>query len=124
MNIYIGNLQRESSEQEVRALFEEYGKVESINLIRDNFTKLLKGFGFIEMPETEEAEKAIKALDGQMFNGRPLTVNVAKPKTEGGRRDSRGGGGGFRRGGSGGGGNRSNGGGNSYGGGGTRNYNR
>ncbi len=82
MNIYIGNISRESTENEVRALFEEYGTVDSINLIRDNYTKMLKGFGFIEMSETEDAEKAIKSLDGQMFNGRPLTVNVAKPKTD------------------------------------------
>lgn len=82
MNIYIGNISRESSENEVKALFEEFGKVESINLIRDNYTKMLKGFGFIEMTDSDEAEKAIKSLDGQMFNGRPLTVNVAKPKTD------------------------------------------
>lgn len=82
MNIYIGNISRESSENEIKALFEEYGKVESINLIRDNYTKLLKGFGFIEMPDNDSAENAIKNLDGQMFNGRPLTVNVAKPKKE------------------------------------------
>lgn len=82
MNIYVGNISRETSENEVRAVFEEFGKVESINLIRDNYTKTLKGFGFIEMPDSEEADKAIKNLNGQMFNGRPLTVNVAKPKTE------------------------------------------
>lgn len=91
MNIYIGNISRESSEDEIRTLFEEYGKVENINLIRDNYTKMLKGFGFIDMPENDEAEKAIKSLDGQMFNGRPLTVNVAKPKTDnkGGNRPRR-----------------------------------
>ncbi|MFA5404778.1 MAG: RNA-binding protein [Ignavibacteria bacterium] len=82
MNIYVGNISRESSEDEIKTLFEEFGKVENINLIRDNYTKMLKGFGFIDMPENDEAEKAIKGLDGQMFNGRPLTVNVAKPKTE------------------------------------------
>lgn len=82
MNIYIGNIPRESSENDVKALFEEFGNVESINLIRDNYTKMLKGFGFVEMSENEAAEKAIKSLDGQMFNGRPLTVNVAKPKSD------------------------------------------
>jgi RNA recognition motif-containing protein len=82
MNIYVGNISRESSENEIRALFEEFGKVDNINLIRDNYTKILKGFGFIEMPDSDEAEKSIKNLNGQMFNGRPLTVNVAKPKTE------------------------------------------
>ena len=123
MNIYIGNLSRESTEQEVRALFEEFGKVDTINLIRDNYTKALKGFGFIEMPETEEAEKAIKALDGQLFNSRPITVNVAKPKTENRGGDRGGRSGGHRSGGGnrGGGGDRG-----GYGGGsgGTRNYNR
>ena len=82
MNIYIGNISRESSENEVKSLFEEFGKVENVNLIRDNYSKMLKGFGFIDMPDNEEAERAIKSLDGQMFNGRPLTVNVAKPKTD------------------------------------------
>jgi RNA recognition motif-containing protein len=82
MNIYVGNISRESSENEISALFEEFGKVDNINLIRDNYTKILKGFGFIEMSNSDEAEKAIKSLNGQMFNGRPLTVNVAKPKTE------------------------------------------
>ena len=90
MNIYIGNISRESSENEIKNLFEEFGKVETINLIRDNYTKLLKGFGFIDMPDKDEAEKAIKSLDGQMFNGSPLTVNPAKPKvknTNDGNRD-------------------------------------
>jgi RNA recognition motif-containing protein len=82
MNIYVGNIPRETSENEVKALFEEFGKVDNINLIRDNYTKTLKGFGFIEMNDSDEAEKAIKNLNGQMFNGRPLTVNVAKPKNE------------------------------------------
>jgi RNA recognition motif-containing protein len=82
MNIYIGNIPRETSENEVKTLFEEFGKVDNINLIRDNYSKTLKGFGFVEMPNSDEAENAIKNLNGQMFNGRPLTVNVAKPKTE------------------------------------------
>ncbi len=110
MNIYVGNIARESTDEEVKAVFDEFGTVESVNLIRDNYTKMLKGFGFIEMPSTDEAEKAIKSLDGQLFNGRPLIVNVAKPKTEGGSRNrsnSRGGGGGY----GGGGGNRGGGGG-------------
>lgn len=82
MNIYIGNIARETSEEEVKTLFEAYGKVEKINLIRDNYSNMLKGFGFVDMPDKEEAENAIKGLDGQMFNGRPLTVNVAKPKVK------------------------------------------
>jgi RNA recognition motif-containing protein len=86
MKIYVGNISRESTENEIRDAFAEYGEVTDINLIRDNYTKMLKGFGFIEMPDNAAAEKAIKELDGQLFNGRPLTVNVAKPKTESGNR--------------------------------------
>jgi len=86
MNIYIGNIARESTETEIREAFEAFGEVSTINLIRDNYTKVLKGFGFVEMPDKEAAEKAIKELDGQLFNGRPLTVNVAKPKTDSGNR--------------------------------------
>jgi len=87
MNIYVGNISRESTEKEIREAFEAFGEIISINLIRDNYTKVLKGFGFIEMPD-EAAEKAIKNLDGQIFNGRPLTVNIAKGKKES-HRDNR-----------------------------------
>jgi len=87
MNIYIGNIPRETSEKEIRDAFEQYGEVTSINLIKDKFTNMLKGFGFIEMPKKEDAENAIKGLDGTMFNGRPLIVNPAKPRTE--NRDNR-----------------------------------
>jgi len=82
MNIYVGNIARESSEEEIRKLFEEFGKVDSVTLIKDNQTNMLKGFGFVEMPVQEEAENAIKSLNGQLFNNRPLTVNVAKPKKD------------------------------------------
>jgi RNA recognition motif-containing protein len=81
MKIYIGNIHRESSESEIKNLFETHGKVESINLIRDNYTKMLKGFGFVEMNDESEAQTAIKNLDGQLFNGRPLSVNVAREKS-------------------------------------------
>jgi RNA recognition motif-containing protein len=82
MNIYVGNIPKESSENEIREAFEQHGTVNSVNLIKDKFTNMLKGFGFVEMPSTTEAEKAIKSLDGVMFNGRALTVNQAKPRTE------------------------------------------
>ncbi|RPI18847.1 MAG: RNA-binding protein [Ignavibacteriae bacterium] len=81
MNIYVGNISRDASESEIRKEFEQYGEVTSINLIKDKFTNMLKGFGFVEMPKKNEAEEAIKNLDGTMVNGRPLTVNPAKPKT-------------------------------------------
>ncbi|HEY5125491.1 MAG TPA: RNA-binding protein [Ignavibacteria bacterium] len=86
MKIYVGNISRESTENEIRDMFTEFGEVTEITLIRDNYTKVLKGFGFIEMADKEAGEKAIKELDGQLFNGRPLTVNVAKPKTDTGNR--------------------------------------
>jgi len=82
MNIYVGNIPKETSESEVRQAFEQYGEVTTINLIKDKYTNMLKGFGFVEMPKKAEAETAIKGLDGVMFAGRPLTVNPAKPKTE------------------------------------------
>ena len=82
MNIYVGNIQRETTEEEIRSAFEQYGEVSTVNLVKDRYTNTLKGFGFVEMPKTNEAESSIKGLDGTMFSGRPLTVNPAKPKTE------------------------------------------
>jgi RNA recognition motif-containing protein len=82
MNIYVGNIPREASESEIRKEFELYGEVSTVTLIKDKYTNMLKGFGFVEMPNKDEAEKALKNLDGTMFSGRPLTVNPAKPKTE------------------------------------------
>jgi RNA recognition motif-containing protein len=91
MNIYVGNISRESSETEIKTAFEEYGEVTSVNIIKDKFTGMSKGFGFVEMPNKEEADNAIKNLDGQRINGRALNVAEARPRTEN-RRDSRGGG--------------------------------
>jgi RNA recognition motif-containing protein len=82
MNIYVGNIPRETTETEVRSAFEQYGEVSTVNLIKDRYTNILKGFGFVDMPKKTEAETAIQSLDGTMFSGRPLTVNPAKPKTE------------------------------------------
>ena len=82
MNIYVGNIPRESTESELRDAFEQYGEVSTVNLIKDKYTNMLKGFGFVDMPTKTEAESAIQALDGSMLSGRPLTVNPAKPRTE------------------------------------------
>lgn len=90
MNIYVGNISRESSENEVRQAFEEYGKVTSVKLIKDKFTGMPKGFGFVEMPKKDEADNAIKNLDGLRMNGRVLNVAIAKPKTEDNRRENKG----------------------------------
>ncbi len=107
MNIYVGNLARQASEDDLRPLFEPFGKIMAVNVIKDKFSGESKGFGFVEMSKKSEGEAAIEALNGKDFMGQALTVNEARPKSEsGGRR----GGGGF-----GGGGNRSGGGG--YGGG-------
>jgi RNA recognition motif-containing protein len=80
MNIYVGNISREATEDELRSEFEQFGTVTNVSLIKDKFTNSLKGFGFVDMPNKAEAEKAIENLHGAMVNGRPLTVNVAKPK--------------------------------------------
>jgi cold-inducible RNA-binding protein len=108
MNIYVGNLPRQASEDDLRPLFEPFGKIMSVNIIKDKFSGESKGFGFVEMSKKSEGEAAIEALNGKDLLGQALTVNEARPKSESGGR--RGGGGGF------GGGNRSGGGG--YGGGG------
>ena len=89
MNIYVGNIPRETSEADIRSAFEQYGEVSTVNLIKDKYTNTLKGFGFVEMSNKTEAESAIKGLDGTMFSGRPLTVNPAKPKTEFGNSSSK-----------------------------------
>lgn len=85
--IYIGNLSFDSTEADIRTLFEQHGAVQSVNLITDRETGRSRGFGFVEM---DSAEEAIKALDGTEIGGRALKVNEARP------REDRGGGGGGR----------------------------
>ena len=123
MNIYVGNLIFDVSEEDLRAAFEPFGEITEVRLIMDKFSGKSKGFGFIEMPSKEEAEKAIEEMNGKEFQGRAMNVNEAKPKTDRGGRGGRGGGGGRggfggggggRRGGSGGGRGRGGGGGNRY----------
>ena len=90
MNIYVGNLSYQSTEDELRDLFAEFGDVVSAKLIVDKFTGQSKGFGFVEMSNNSEAQKAIDELNGRDVNGRSVTVNQARPRQE----RSRGGGGG------------------------------
>ena len=90
--IYVGNLPFSATDDEVRALFSEFGTVESVKLIRDRDTGQPRGFGFVEMPN-EEADAAIQGLDNTDMGGRNLRVNEARPRREGGG----GGGGGGRR---------------------------
>jgi RNA recognition motif-containing protein len=98
MNIYVGNLPREASEDDLREAFEAFGEVTSVKIITDRFTGDSRGFGFIEMPNSPEAQSAISGLDGKELKGRSLRVNEARPR----RDDRRGRGGGFSRGGFGG----------------------
>ncbi len=98
--IYIGNLPYEAEESEVEQLFSTYGEVLSVALPTDRETGRARGFGFIEM-STEDASKAISALDGSDFGGRRLNVNEARPRGGGGDRGGGGGGYGGDRGGGG-----------------------
>jgi RNA recognition motif-containing protein len=106
MNIYVGNLSRDVSEDDLRQAFAEFGTVSTVNIIKDRFTGDPRGFGFVEMSSKEEGQAAIAGLNGRDLKGRSLNVNEARPKTD---RAGGGGGGGFRdrnRGGGGGGGRR------------------
>lgn len=102
MNIYIGNLSREVTEDELRQSFEAFGQVTSVNVIKDRYSGESRGFGFVEMSTKSEAQAAINGLNGTTLGERTLSVSEARPRTEGGRRPF--GGGGFGGGGRGGGG--------------------
>jgi RNA recognition motif-containing protein len=80
INIYVGNLSFDSSEGDLKELFERYGPVDSAKIISDQFTGRSRGFGFVEMTNREEGLKAIQELDSKDFNGRALKVNEARPK--------------------------------------------
>jgi len=82
MNIYVGNLPFEAKEDDLRKVFEAYGEVESVNVIKDRFSGKSRGFAFVEMPTEDEAKAAIEAIDGSYLNGREIKVNVARPRTE------------------------------------------
>jgi cold-inducible RNA-binding protein len=81
-NIYIGNLSFEATEQTIRALFEPFGTVDRVSVVTDRDTGQPRGFGFVEMPNDAEAEKAIASLNGQPFSGKTIAVNEARPKTD------------------------------------------
>ena len=85
MNIYVGNLPFETTEEELQVSFTEHGEVSSARIITDRMTGRSRGFGFVEMPDNSQAEAAIQALNNKDFNGRPLTVNEAKPREDSGR---------------------------------------
>ncbi len=105
MNIYVGNLSHDVTEDDLRQAFEAFGQVSSVNIIKDRFTGESRGFGFVEMPARTEAKEAITGLNDQDMKGQAVNVNEARPRPES-RRPSGGGGGrgGFDRGRGGGGG--------------------
>ncbi|MFB3084164.1 MAG: RNA recognition motif domain-containing protein [Gammaproteobacteria bacterium] len=82
MNIYVGNLPYNITEDELKDVFAEYGAVDRVTLITDKYTGESKGFGFIEMPTQSEAEEAVKSLDGSSVKGRNIKVNQARPRTD------------------------------------------
>ena len=82
MNIYVGNLAYSVTEGQLQALFEEFGTVESVNVIKDKYSGESKGFGFVEMKKQADAEAAIKQLNGRTLDGRGLTVNLARPRND------------------------------------------
>jgi RNA recognition motif-containing protein len=92
MNIYVGNLPREATEEDLRQAFGAFGQVTSVKIITDKFSGDSRGFGFVEMSSSSEAQSAISGLDGKDLKGRALRVNEARP-----RDDRRGGFGGGRR---------------------------
>jgi cold-inducible RNA-binding protein len=92
--IFVGNFAYSMTEGELRSMFEPFGAIESVSLVTDRDTGRVRGFGFVEMPNNDEAEKAIAALNGKDVGGRTLNVNEARPKTE--RSNARGAGGGGR----------------------------
>ena len=122
MNIFVGSLPFSIEEADLRESFEAYGAVDSVKVVTDKFTGRSKGFGFVEMPNDEEALKAIEELNGATVQGRAIVVNKSEPKPEGERRsfnnNRSGGGGGYGGGGNSRGGGGYSGGGNSRGGGG------
>ena len=122
MNIYVGNLSWNLKDQDLSNLFATHGEVASAKIVTDKFTNRSKGFGFVEMPNDEQAQAAIAAMNGTEVDGRNIVVNESRPKPEGG------GGGGFKKrgfgGGGGGGGYKKGGSGGGGGGGGGGGYNR
>ncbi len=103
MNIYVGNLSQDVTEDELREAFEAFGQVESTNIIKDRFTGESRGFGFVQMPSENEARSAIEGMNNKELKGRNVNVSEARPRTEnrggGGRRGGFGGGRGGGRGG-------------------------
>ena len=116
MNIFVANIERKVTDEQLQDLFSQHGEIASLKLIRDRDTGVSKGYAFVEMTNDDEAQKAIDALNEYELEGRALAVNEARPKTEYKKSSGGGGGGGYKSGG-GGGYKGGNGGGSGYGGG-------
>jgi len=82
MNIYVGNLSQQVTENDLREAFESFGQVTDIKIIKDRFTSESKGFGFIEMPAKQEAESAMEDLNGTDLKGKTINVNEARPRSD------------------------------------------
>jgi RNA recognition motif-containing protein len=95
MNIYVGSLSYEVTEEDLKEAFEVFGEVETVKVIKDNYSGRSKGFGFVEMPSKAEARSAIDGLNAKELKGRTLNVSEARPRTQ--SRGGRGGFGGRRR---------------------------
>jgi RNA recognition motif-containing protein len=91
MNIYVGNLSYNATEETVRQAFESFGQVTSARIIKDKYTGQSKGFGFVEMLEQSQAQAAIKSLNGKELLGKQMSVNEARPRTDRGRSGEQGG---------------------------------
>jgi RNA recognition motif-containing protein len=87
MNIYVGNLSFDTTEDQILQAFENYGTVESVNIITDRFSGKSRGFGFVEMPNKDEGIAAVAGLNGSEMDGRQLKVNEARPREQRGGRD-------------------------------------
>jgi RNA recognition motif-containing protein len=90
MNIYVGNLAYSATENSMRDLFEGFGQVTTAKIVTDKFTGSSRGFGFVEMPNNDEAQRAIAELNGKDFEGRKIVVNESRPRETSGGNDYRG----------------------------------
>jgi RNA recognition motif-containing protein len=97
VNIYVGNLPQDATEDDLRQAFAAFGQVESVNIVKDKFSGESRGFGFVEMPSKQEAQDAINGMNGKELKGQAIKVSEARPRREGGPRHGGGGGGGRRR---------------------------
>jgi RNA recognition motif-containing protein len=102
MNIFVANIERAVTDADLQELFQEYGEISSLKIIKDRDTGVSKGYAFVEMPNDDEAQKAIEGLNEHEIKGRNLTVNEARPKTEYKKSGGGGYGGGYKGGGGGG----------------------